>query len=366
MRSIAIMVFLYHSPGYGSELVLPGPGDSPLNDNNNRSGLGAAISSLPENDIILSDLIEKRRRFYFDAFPSMDYVVLKGGDTLLDDIEGLVVLLGHQPVNLDYEHPSDSREDLMYVSLERIRMMLESDTPSASLFLADEPLGWREKLCVLTLHPEQIAANDQVATYFLIESYFEIKGKIKPEHHLDRRAFINFVFDHEVYHCLESDLIGPQPMSYMEFWGDYYHYRHEIGADAFAIAMHIKRHGKVTEFVRSIALIRGLSLYCDDCNHWTSEIIRKVSNMDTDLLTSMSTMDIFSYTSTLRDKYSPSYPEYLVYRSTAQKVCDQISGKLWRAGKEELPEPNPQLMNNMLEIFRESYLDLTGSEFSAE
>lgn len=355
--------FLFDLKGmHGAELVLSHLTKDRKTEQTGESRQGE-ISKLIVDYRLLADVIENKRRFYLDTFPSLEFVVLQGGDAWPDEIIALSVLLGHEPVNLDYEHPPDAREDLMYVSLERIRLMLESNTPSATLFLSDEPMGWREKLCVLTINPVEIAANDQTATHYLIEPYYEIRGKIKPQNYLDRREFVEFVFDHEVYHCLESNFIGPQPMSFLEFWGEYHHYRHENGADAFAVAMHMKRHGAVTDFVKNINLIRALTLFCDDCNHWTPEIITKVSNTEMKLLQTMDTAEIFRYATSLRNIIVPNYSDYLVYRSAAKEVCAQINSDLWNLGDEEnLPEPDPKMVTDMLDTFRRSYFELTGNE----
>ena len=318
----------------------------------------------PDEDVGLSSIIKRKQRFYADTFPEIQFIVLQGGEAWLEDFEALSVLLGPEPISLDYEHTPDLREDLMYVSLERIRMMLANDAPSASLLRADEPMGWREKLCVITINPAAIAENNRIATHYLIEPYYEIRGKIKQENLVDRKEFLEYVFDHEAYHCLESDFIGPQPMSYLEFWADYYDYRHENGADAFAIAMHIKRHQSVTEFVKKIMLIRGLSLYCDDCNHWTQRVIRQVSESDTLSLISMDTMDLFRYASSLRDDIAQDYKDYLQYRSNAKEVCGILNSKLWNDENDKLlPSPDPETVNDMLDIFRNYYLELTGTEF---
>lgn len=315
----------------------------------------------------LLDIIKKKQRFYANTFPELEFVVMVSDEEWSDDMETLSELLGDEPVSLDYEHPADAREDLMYVSLERVRMMLDSKSPSASLFLANEPPGSGGKLCIITINPIEIAANDSIATHYLIEPYYKIRGKVKQENFLDRKEFLEFVFDHEVYHCLESNFIGPQPMSYLEFWSDYYDYRHENGADAFAIAMHIKRHGAITKFAKNMVFIRGLSLYCDDCNHWTPQAIQQASNIDSNALESMETMDLFKHASSLRDNIAPSYKDHLVYRSAAKEVCRILNSDLWNTNEgESLPPPDPVLVENMLEVIRNSYNELTGREFIGE
>jgi hypothetical protein len=325
------------------------------------------ISRIPEEDVVLSGIIKRKQRFYADTFPDLAFILLEGGESWSEDFTDLTVLLGSEPVSLDYQHPPHLREDLMYVSLERIRMMLDSNTPSASLIRTDEPMGTGEKLCIITINPAAIAADDRIATRYLVEPYYEIHGKIKKENLVDRKKFLEFVFDHEVYHCLESRFIGPQPMSHLEFWADYYDYRRENGADAFAIAMHIKQHQAVTDFVQQMIRIRSLSLYCDDCNHWTPQVILRLAKADPDSLISMDTMGLFRHASSLRDDIAPDYHDYLLYRSAAKEVCSILKSKLWNPDNDEsLPSPDPQRVNQILELFRNSYHELTGTEFTPD
>ena len=320
-----------------------------------------------ESDAGLSGIIERKQRFYAETFPELAFIVLQGGESWAKDFEGLSELLGPGAVSLDYEHPSNLREDLMYVSLERIRMMLADNSPSASLIRADEAMGLHAKLCIITINPPAIAADNRIATHYLIEPYHEIQGEITKENLVDRKHFLEFVFDHEVYHCLESHFIGPQPMSHLEFWADYYDYRHEIGADTFAIAMHIKRHQAVTGFVNKMIQIRGLSLFCDDCNHWTPHAIEQVVKTDPVKLISMDTMELFSYASSLRDDIASDYDDYLLYRSAAKEACNLLNSKLWSADENgTLPPPDPEMVNDMLGVFRKAYYELTGTEFSPD
>ena len=346
--------------------VQPGPDESPDPAISSDTESPQPAPTLSANQSAMHEIIQQRQESYENAFPALEFSVIYGGETRLDDIVALAARLGPESVNLDYEHPPQAREDLMYVSMERIKLMLENKLASATLFLTDEPSGSSRKLCVITLDPARLAASNEVATLYLIDPYYEIQGKIIPEKFFDRRNFLEFVFDHEVYHCLESDLIGPQPMSYLEFWGDYYHYRHENGADAFAVAMHIKRHGRVTQFVRSLILVRGLSLYCDDCNHWTPDVIQRVSDIEEDELASMNTMEIFKLASSLGEAAVNGYKEYLIHRASAKEACRLLDSELWTPDSEnQLPPPDMERVENMLKMFKNAYRELTGSAFGS-
>lgn len=314
-------------------------------------------------DVTLAGIIDERRRFYNDTFTDIQFVVLQGGIAWYEDMEALDILLGQGPSSLDYEHPAELREDLMYVSRARVEMMLMEDMPSASLFRTDEPMGWREKICVITINPERVAGDDRAATYFLLSGFDEIRGRIRADRHLDRHAFLRFIFDHEAYHCLESNYIGPQPMSHLEHWAGYHDYRHENGADAFAVGMHIQRQGSKTAFVDAIGSIRGLSLFCEDCNHWTPDAIGRIA--DAGGLVDMDAMALVRYATDLRDEVVTDYNTYLVYLSSATQACRQLRGGFrFEVQDMSLPDPDERLVERMKRVFRQAYTDLTGAQYT--
>ena len=117
--------------------------------------------------------IHEKRKYYEKLFPDIYFLILKGGEAWTEEMVVLATLLGHKPISLDYEHPADLREDLLFASVRRIQIMLQYQSPSASLFKADHPLGWPENICVITLDPEVVAGNHERAT-----KHFEIRGRL--------------------------------------------------------------------------------------------------------------------------------------------------------------------------------------------
>lgn len=326
------------------------------------SGNGAvALSNISE----LETILQNKREFYNQSFPEIQFIILQAEQSWIEDIMTLGVFLGHEPVSLDYEHPPKLRDDLMFVSIARIREMLINKMPSASLFRADEPLGWRENVCVLTLDPQVIARDDIAATYFLLDLGEQALSQIPTSSHCDKLEFLEFVFDHEAFHCLDSFYNGPQPMSDLDDWEYYYHFRNENGADAFAIAMHIKRHSAVTEFITTLRQIRGVSLLSGQSSHWTHEVIQKISYQDPDILASFDPMKIFQLATEMRDKIVPSYNDYLQYQQAANQAMRKLNIQVEFPDLKEQPEQiiDQDLVDDMLRISESYYFDLTGEPF---
>ena len=190
-------------------------------------------------------LLIKKLEYYRAQHPEILIMNLEGGVDFPADVVALDLVLGHQPKSLDYEHPTDQRENLMIVSFERIIRMLRFQAPSAAMFRADNPLGWQEHVCVLTISPNEVANDSIQATRNLLSLPIEVIRQIPRDFQLLPEDYLEFVIDHEIYHCLKSMYVGPQQRSHKQFWAEYNQFTEEQGADAFALEMHIKTRGEL-------------------------------------------------------------------------------------------------------------------------
>jgi len=184
-----------------------------------------------ENDLP-ETLLNNRLEYHRVQYPEILIVNLEGGVGFPADMVALDLILGHQPRSLDYEHPIEMREDLMIVSFERIISMLRCKAPSAAMFKADDPLGWQEHVCVLTINPHDIANDSLQATRNLLSLPLEVIKQIPHDFRLLPEDYLGFVIDHEIYHCLKSMYVGPQQRSHEQFWAEYNQFTEEQGADA--------------------------------------------------------------------------------------------------------------------------------------
>lgn len=270
------------------------------------------------------NLLQEKLEYYRALYPDILFLVLKGGDELLDDMMALDLILGHQPKSLDYEQPPELREDLMFVSVERIILMLQHQEPSASLFKADKPRGWQEHVCVLTIDQQMIAADSIRSTQHLLNLPEKVIKIIPRDLQLMPRDYLEFVIDHEVYHCLKSMYVGPQRRSHKEFWAEYNHFLDEQGADAYALGMHIKTRGRETSYAKNILRIRGMSLYNADPDHMTCKAMEKVLKIPIENITAMNAKQIFELANKIKDSQKISYKEYLLYLASAIQAIQEL------------------------------------------
>jgi hypothetical protein len=272
----------------------------------------------------LDRIVAEKRQFYRRTFPKLTFAVLRGGEDWYSDFAALSLLLGPEPASLDYEHPARLRSELMDVSLQRILIMLQHRAPSASLFRTDPPPGFPEDLCVITLDPGTVAGDSARATRHLLDQHGEGLGEIPEGLHLEEDDYLELVFDHEAYHCLQSFFGGGQPMSDRELWAEYSHFRDENAADAFAIAMHLARHGEVTGFAENYHRIRGMALFNLDPDHWTCPGIAAAIEQGPVAFAGMSVEQRVKWAMDLRARVAPSYDAYLRYLGAALHAIDAL------------------------------------------
>ena len=314
----------------------------------------------------IEDLLYKKVEQYRLLYPEISFLILQGGEDTVHDMLALDLLLGFQPKSLDYEHPPGLREDLMIASAGRILLMLQTKSPSASLFLADDPLDWQAHICVLTINPEEIAADSVTATQHLSDLPETVIRRAPQELRLQAAYYLAYVVDHEAYHCLQSMYVGPQSMSYKELWGEYNHYLNELGADAYAVAMHIRNAEKDTGFADNLRRIRGLSVYNSDPNHLTCKAVNEVLKFPAKKIRKMTEKEVFEMATEIKNKLTIDYDEYLSYLASAQQAMRemgvemQISEEMSRNIKGI--QANPQQIRKIIENTQRCLNELAGSE----
>jgi len=272
----------------------------------------------------LDRFLVQKQQYYNREFPDISFVNFNGGYETVSDLSTLYTLLGFAPSNLDYEHPPELRQDLMDASMIRLESMLRNREPCASLFHADEPFGWNETLCVLTIDPAVIASSNAHATSHLLGLSHDGIEHIPDANCLHCRHYLEFVFDHETYHCLKSAYVGPQLRSDKALWAEYNHYRDENGADAFAMILHIARHGEITPFARNFARIRGLALFNLDPDHMTSAGLERVFALGAGELEGMDVHRAFALANSIRAQIAPDYDDYLRYLAASMRAAEML------------------------------------------
>jgi hypothetical protein len=309
-------------------------------------------------DGILLERLDEYRAFY----PEIMFVNMKGGEDLVANMMTLDILLGHEPESLDYEHTPELREDLMLVTAGRILDMLRYTAPSATLLRADDPLGWQETICALTINPTTVGADSREATKHLLGMPNELVQRIPVDMHLAVSDYLVFITDHEIYHCLQSLYVGPQSMSDQVLWGEYHHYLNELGADAYALMMHIRDKSAVTPFVRNVQRIRGTALSTEDPNHLTCKAAEKVLQMPVDEIKMMDPKQVFEAAVAIREQLTIDYQSYVAYLAAAvaamqelgvsADISDEIAGEIRNI------KPDPSHVKTLIDNTRRCLTDL--------
>jgi len=311
-------------------------------------------------------VLDEKIKYYRELYPDIAFIILQGGDELQYDMMALDLVLGYQPKSLDYEHGPESREDLMFVSIERIWLMLHSQSPSAALFKADTPLGWQEHICALTINPNAVAADSNRATRHLLDLPQEILQIIPQDLQLPPDDYLAYVIDHEVYHCLKSMYIGPQLMSYKKLWAGYNHFHEEKGADAYALGMHIKTRKEVSSFAKNILRIRGMALYNADPDHLTCRALEQVIKVPLENITEMSSKEVFDMANSIKEGLTISYDKYVQQLASAVQAMKELG--VGESVPEELVkklkeiQPDPIQVKDFVSKTRRCFAELTGGE----
>ena len=333
---------------------------------------------LPGTDrLVYADKIEEARRakleqividklaFYASLFPDIEFVVLDSAGDTGKNMSVLRQLLGKNPTPLDYEHPEDTRPELLFVSMMRIELLLQTDVGSATLFrIGKDALVSRQNVCVVTIDPWSVAKDDLSATLHLLEIPVSVSKTIPPEHLLNRESHLRFTLDHEIFHCLDSLYNGPIPMSHFEHWSDYMMLRDELGADTFGIIMHIAEHSAITDYARSLANVRGLALLAGDPNHFTYDAITAVFALDAAQLTKDNIRKRFQLATEIRNRIVGSYDDYIRYAKAACQAMI-IMGTKPQAFDYGCSDIDRDLIKELVAHTHSCYRELVGRELPA-
>jgi hypothetical protein len=310
----------------------------------------------------LEGAVIARLEEYGNEFPDILFVVLDSGDYWSEALVTISILLGKSPVSLDYEHPPEVREELMTLSVARLKLMLHHKVPSASLYRTVDQSGRTQTICVITVDPNTIAGDDQVATSHLLNLPQGYEGQVPAKFELRRVEYLNFVIDHETYHCLSSLYNGPQPRSFKPLWADHWHHREENGADAFALVMHRKRQGHFGDFADNLKRLRATAIVGADINHWTLRSLKAVMRDNLSAISQRSIRELFDYATAIRDEVVPDYDSYLRFVRSSGGAMEHL-GLPKTASQESLElldavEPDPELTAEIIGTTQRAVQDL--------
>lgn len=309
--------------------------------------------------------IQEQLAVYNEAFPDIQFVHLRNGEWE-KSLQALELLIGYQATNLDYEHPLELREDLLFVTVAKIQMMLVNKMASSYLFKAGQmPATSRSHICVITLPPASVASNQQ-ATRSFIDLPADILASLPASAYLDKTQHLQFILDHEAYHCLDTFHDGGIPMSDKDFSTRYDCFKRENRADMFAIAMNIRRHRKPTSYVNNVMTLRGMTLINGEMQHDSSRAMQLVLNANQDTIVNSQPPALLQQVKLLYQTIEPDYEEYLDFRRAAVEAIQQL-GK--QVNEYETPfaptdhKPDPEKVQQLVDQTRNYYRQYVGTEY---
>jgi hypothetical protein len=314
----------------------------------------------------INQAIQQKLDFYNKTFPEIQFVHLKNGEWE-KSLQALELFIGYQATNLDYEHPADLREALLFATVEKIQMMLVNGIASSYLFkVGESPAASRKHACVIILDPKSNVFSNKVATEYFIELPDKVLASLPEEKYLDKEQHLDFIIDHEAFHCLDTFQYGGIPMSENTFSTPHSCFMRESQADMFAIAMNLKRHQKVTDYVNKMVLMRGMTLLNGEIQHNSVDAIQLIINTDIQRIISSPPRDLVAMIKNAYKTIAPDYKKYMLYQDAALGAMDQLgiqpigmSAHSTRSGKNS----DKGLVNKLLQQTYTYYQQYTGNKY---
>lgn len=305
-------------------------------------------------------VLRERLALYGQAFPGIRFIHATSGANWQAEYARIATLLGKHPDALDYEHPAESSNDLMIVTMNRLALMLRQNVISETLFRSDRQSALKGSLvCVITIDPHKIAGNPLAATSYMLGLPDSTLTKIDPGRRLDPGDFLLFAIDHEIYHCLESAFIGGAPMTSKTYGGEYNQYQRELSADAFALAMHRRLAKKSPSFAHNIMLVRSLWFLDGGPCYRTYRSLRVIQSTPLDELNSMSMKKLVQFADRVRNETSEGYEDFLDHQAVALQAAEKLGylpeefGPAWVDLAQR--DTDPQKVNDAARHYLEMY-----------
>jgi hypothetical protein len=317
-----------------------------------------------------SKKIRQKLEFYNKAVPEVQFMYMSNGKAWYESLQGLELVLGYQSTNLDYEHPSDLRETLLFATIEKIKTMLIKKVVSSYLFKVGQQAGIKRKYaCIITLDPGTTIASNLIATRHMLDLPDQEFKFIPKNNYIDSNDHLDFILDHEVYHCLDTFYYGGIKMSKKKFWGKYSCYNRERQADMFAIAMHIYRKGEDSPYVQKIRQLRGMTLINGEVQHNSDEGIKIISGIGSSQLVWEKIRDLVEIVKNLDKVLFPTYEQYLDYRLSAIEAIKRLGRTLYEVDEPVVPKGrilDKKAVQDLVEKSKRYYQEFVGVKYRAK
>ncbi|MEJ2142646.1 MAG: hypothetical protein P8Y24_09910 [Gammaproteobacteria bacterium] len=178
------------------------------------------------------------------------------------------------------------------------------------------------------LDPESNVATNKIATSHFIDLPENVLASLPQEKYLDKKQHLDFIVDHEAFHCVDTFYFGGIPMSEKQFSTQYSSFKRESQADMFATAMHIKRQQKITAYIDNIIMMRGITLLNGETQHYSTEAIHLITNTDRSKIISSQPGELLTMVKNTYKTIAPDYNEYMAYWTAAIDAIARLGVEL--------------------------------------
>ena len=314
----------------------------------------------------INQAIKEKLDYYNHTFPYIQFVHLKNGEWE-KSLQALELFIGYQATSLDYEHPKELREDLLYVTVAKIQMMLVNKISSSYLFKVGKiPVATKQHTCVITLDPATTVLNNLISTQYFIDLAQDTLKSLPEKSYLDKKQHLNFIIDHEAFHCLDSYHYGGIPISRKAFATRHDTYKRELQADMFAIAMNMRRNKKLTLYANNIMSIRAMTLLNGELQHDSYNAMQLMFNSDREKIIHAQPMELVKKVKQLYKTIDLSYEEYIEFRVAAIEVIGLLGKQVNEYEKPFAPgglKPNKKIMKRLMKQSLDNYKKYVGENY---
>jgi hypothetical protein len=328
--------------------------------------LNSSASENEKNIQEINQAIQNKLDFYNKQFPEIQFVHLKNGEWE-KSLQALELFIGYQATNLDYEHPPELREDLLYVTVAKIQMMLVNRITSSYLFkVGDIPAASRQHVCVITLDPATTVLNNLVSTQYFIDLPQEILKSLPLESYIDNQRHLDFIIDHEAYHCLDTFNYGGIPMSDKAYSTRYDSFKRESQADMFALAMHLQRNKTFSPCAEQMMMLRGMTLLNGEMQHYSLAAMQLIIDSEKKQIIDSQPEELLRLVKRLYKTIAPGYEEYMKYRVAAVSAITQLGKQVNEMEKPFAPadiQPDEKLVKELIKQTQDYYQRFTGKNY---
>ena len=310
--------------------------------------------------------IQNKLDYYNSIFPYIQFVHLKNGEWE-KSLKALELLIGYQATSFDYEHPKELREELLFVTIAKIKMMLVNKIASSYLFKVGEiPAASIKHVCVITLDAAASVLTDQVATQYFIDLPSDTLKSLPKKSFLDKEQHLDFIIDHEAFHCIDTYHGGGIPISKKVFSTRYDCFKRELQADMYAIAMNMRREKKLTRYANNVMNLRAMTLLNGEPQHDSFSAMQLMINSDKEKLILTEPKALLKKVKHLYKTIAPSYEEYIDFRVAAVEVIHMLGKEVNEYEKPFTPaghKADKEIVQRLLKQSLDSFHKYVGKDY---